>query len=52
MSPDEVAQALLTAFPKMDTTELEAILARVFFVADLWARVNPVDGTGVDDGGA
>ncbi len=51
-SPDEVAQALLTAFPKMDTTELEAILARVFFVADLWARVNPVDGTGVDDGGA
>lgn len=48
-SPDEVAAALLAAYPKMDTTALEETLTRVFFVADLWARLNPVDGTGVDD---
>lgn len=48
-SPDEVAAALLAAYPKMDTTALEETLTRVFFVADLWARLNPVDGTGADN---
>lgn len=47
-TPDEVAEALLQAYPKMDTTALEETLTRVFFVADLWARLNPVDGSGVD----
>ena len=48
MTPDEVAEALLQAYPKMDMSQLEEVLTRAFFVADLWARVNPVDGTGVD----
>ena len=47
-TPDEVAEALLQAYPKMNMAALEETLTRVFFVADLWARVNPVDGTGVD----
>lgn len=33
---DEVQQALLDAFPKMDASELEQLMTRAFFVADLW----------------
>lgn len=33
---DEVQQALLDAFPKMDAGELEQLMTRAFFVADLW----------------
>ena len=47
-TPDEVAEALLQAYPKMDLSALEETLTRVFFVADVWARLHPVDGSGVD----
>lgn len=33
---DQVQQALLEAFPQMDAGELEQLMTRAFFVADLW----------------
>ena len=39
-SPDEAMDALLEAFPAMDSAQLEAVLARAFFVSDLWGRLS------------
>ena len=39
-TPDGVRQALLQAYPLMDAGGLEELLARAFFVADLWGAAN------------
>lgn len=39
-SYDQVHQALIDAFPQMDATELEQLMTRAFFVADLWGAGN------------
>ncbi|WP_375591726.1 DUF935 domain-containing protein [Chitiniphilus eburneus] len=39
-TPDEVADALLAAWPELDSGELETMLSRALFVADLWGRIN------------
>lgn len=38
--PDEVADLLLEAHPKMDSSELEEMLARAWFVAEAWGRIS------------
>ncbi len=38
-TPDEVAEALLQAYPQMDSSSIEETLARAFFVADIWGRM-------------
>lgn len=38
--PDTVMEQLIAAFPKMNTAELEQLLAQAIFVADLWGRLN------------
>lgn len=42
-TPDGVRQALLQAYPRMDAGGLEDLLARAFFVADLWGVANARD---------
>lgn len=39
-TPDEAAELLLEANAQMDSSQLEAMLARCLFVADLWGRLN------------
>lgn len=43
-TPDGVRQALLQAYPQMDASGLEELLARAFFVADLWGAANARNG--------
>lgn len=37
-TPDEVRQALLDAWPEMDATDIEELMTRAYFVADLVGR--------------
>lgn len=39
-SIDTAMEALAEAYPQMDTANLEDLLARAIFVADLWGRLN------------
>ncbi|CCF96526.1 hypothetical protein B7R77_03020 [Ralstonia solanacearum K60] len=39
-TPDEAMDALLEAYPNLQTDQLEAILARAFFVSDLWGMLS------------
>lgn len=39
-TPDEAMDALLEAYPNMPTAQLEAVLARAFFVSDLWGMLS------------
>lgn len=39
-TPDDAGDALLAAFPSLDSTELETLLARAIFVADVWGRLS------------
>jgi phage gp29-like protein len=39
-SPAQVKAELARLYPKMDSSRLEAALARAWFVADLWGRAN------------
>lgn len=39
-TPDEAGDALLAAFPKLDSGALETLLARAIFVADVWGRLS------------
>lgn len=41
---DGVRQALAEAYPKMDSTALEALMHQAFFVADLWGAGNALEG--------
>ena len=43
-TPEGVRQALLRAYPLMDAGGLEELLARAFFVADLWGAANAREG--------
>lgn len=45
-SPDEAMSALAEAFPTMDSSALEKLLERAFFVADVVGRQGVVDETG------
>lgn len=40
LEPAELMVRLADLYPKMDTTELEEMLARVLFVSDLWGEAN------------
>ncbi|HMX54675.1 MAG TPA: DUF935 family protein, partial [Plasticicumulans sp.] len=42
-SPDEAGDAVLAAFPSLDSRELEDLLARAIFVADVWGRISAAD---------
>jgi phage gp29-like protein len=42
-SPDEVRQALLDAWPQMDATDLEELMGRAYFVADLVGQHGAAD---------
>jgi phage gp29-like protein len=42
-TPDEAGDALLAAFPKLDSSALEELLARAIFVADVWGRLSHAD---------
>lgn len=37
---DEAMERLIEAYPLMDTTQLEELLARMIFVAECWGRLN------------
>lgn len=39
-TPDEAGDALLAAFPSLDSSALEELLARAIFVADVWGRLS------------
>lgn len=39
-TPDEAGDALLAAFPSLDSGALETLLARAIFVADVWGRLS------------
>jgi phage gp29-like protein len=39
-TPDEAGDALLEAFPRLDSQALEELLARAIFVADIWGRLS------------
>lgn len=39
-TPDHAGDALLSAFPKLDSGALETLLARAIFVADVWGRLS------------
>lgn len=39
-TPDQAGDALLAAFPKLDSGALETLLARAIFVADVWGRLS------------
>ena len=43
-TPDEVRQALLDAWPDMDTTALEDLMGQAYFVADLVGADSARDG--------
>lgn len=40
-SPDEAIDVLLEQYPTMNSEAVQAALAQAFFVADLWAQVQP-----------
>jgi phage gp29-like protein len=39
-TPDEAGDALLAAFPQLDSSALETLLARAIFIADVWGRLS------------
>ncbi|MEW6115368.1 MAG: DUF935 family protein [Nitrospirota bacterium] len=39
-SPEEIMEKLTEAYPNMDTSAIEEMLARAIFVAELWGRLN------------
>lgn len=39
-TPDQAGDALLAAFPRLDSSALETLLARAIFVADIWGRLS------------
>lgn len=39
-SPEDAIEALVTAYPEMDDSALQELLARAIFVADVWGRLN------------
>ncbi|EHP39413.1 hypothetical protein OR16_31679 [Cupriavidus basilensis OR16] len=39
-TPDEAMDALLEAYPNLSTAQLEAVLAKAFFVSDLWGMLS------------
>lgn len=41
---DDALQALLEAYPEMDTTALQEMLARAIFVVETWARIEAQEG--------
>lgn len=42
-TPDEAADALLTAFPELDDSALQELLARAIFISDIWGRLSAHD---------
>ena len=38
--PDAAGDALLEAYPQLDSTALETLIARAIFVADVWGRIS------------
>lgn len=40
LPPEELREHLADLYPQLDETELAELLARAFFVADLWGRAN------------
>lgn len=39
-TPDQAGDALLAAFPQLDSSALETLLARAIFVSDVWGRLS------------